>query len=882
MLSNWLAPAFLAIVLALSSDSTANKPVRPVHPGPAGARAYAGLGTFYQGRANAPDYSGPLDSLISGAPAVSREAGEYLLALYQQSLADERNGRAEWRVTPYFNGGPESQARAFRLGLAKAIGGQSEGPNVIPILEWAFSHEPLSNHLRLLAEALPRLPMPDATDFLRHLLARPHLDRSVLMGALGAARRARAVALRPEVAALCANYRHSVRDSAQSVARSLGVRNPAGFDAGHAFDLEIDRVLRDVGQRLRPTVPADARWCIVISTPSVRAAAPDTVHGWLVSEDAATRRIVDGSGVLVRVTRATSHVDVESLGDYAHRLIRVRARDPESLSREGSLTAQFEPEDVSLVEANVAAWCYLKGERVAAANLLFPRVDAMGSLSDFEAAVRELAGHQAHLSMLAAFSYDRDYPTAIAWGDHLSKAVFDGYESQDRGRELAGQLRTRRTDFHEFALPDSVSWVALRRRLTRAEQIRYLAEHLRLLNCFQWGQPGGVSLEEPQYAEASHQRAPFDEVENQSARLINPLVELGELELTIRDIPALLPFLADRSFLPTFGFWRDFHPDRHLYRVCDLVQGEVNGIARQPLVDASYYATLADTARATYVARARAWCGAHAERSETELDLETLATTTVQNLFWATGDNLAKRGEPGATPIILRRMDEFPSIRSYVTTQLRMLHAADAVPRARIWVARPFDGVPVDQQGGAFRQLSSDRIRFEAGLLLLQHAAPGTHEGWSTLLSLLEPDPERFWRWQAPRAILETKDSLALNWMCSHMSVGESFGNMDQWEVWRDLIRCGCEPLMTTFLEGMSSDSVTAHWPGSATSPGPRTYLFADRVAQVIAPLTGSPAVFNPSADDSSRANQRDHLRRWFAQRVEAFRGGARPQNLFR
>ena len=87
---------------------------------------------------------------------------------------------------------------------------------------------------------------------------------------------------------------------------------------------------------------------------------------------------------------------------------------------------------------------------------------------------------------------------------------------------------------------------------------------------------------------------------------------------------------------------------------------------------------------------------------------------------------------------------------------------------------------------------------------------------------------------------------------------------------------------MSTFVRGMSSDSVTARWPGSAALPGPRTDLFADRVAQIIAPLTGNAGVFNPSADDSARAAQREHLRRWFAQRVDAFRGGARPEDLFR
>jgi hypothetical protein len=282
--------------------------------------------------------------------------------------------------------------------------------------------------------------------------------------------------------------------------------------------------------------------------------------------------------------------------------------------------------------------------------------------------------------MLQAFSFDRNYPTTIEWGDHLAKHVFDGYFYQARGRELAVQLRTRRTDFGAFALPDSATWDSMSHGLTREEQINFLCAHLRLLNCFQGGQPGGVGLHEKQYAEASHLRWDFDEPKNPSARVINPQIQLERLRLSIGDIPALLPSLADRNFMPTYEFWRDFHPDRQLFRVSDIAEMEINDLTRQPLVDAEYFAGLTEATKTRYRERVLEWARKHVDYTDDELDLETLETTAEQNAFWEVAERLANNGVNGAVPILQRRMGEFPDIRPYVVDALRKLHVPDGAP----------------------------------------------------------------------------------------------------------------------------------------------------------------------------------------------------------
>src|SRR5207248_2306173 len=104
-----------------------------------------------------------------------------------------------------------------------------------------------------------------------------------------------------------------------------------------------------------------------------------------------------------------------------------------------------------------------------------------------------LLGWRYHDATLQAFSHERDYDAAIRFAVHLSKPVFDGYEYQDRAKELAQQLKVRRgEDFKTLALPTTRQWPQIRAAMTRDKQIEFLGQRLRLLNCFQWGQPGGV------------------------------------------------------------------------------------------------------------------------------------------------------------------------------------------------------------------------------------------------------------------------------------------------------------------------------------------------------------------------------------------------------
>jgi len=53
----------------------------------------------------------------------------------------------------------------------------------------------------------------------------------------------------------------------------------------------------------------------------------------------------------------------------------------------------------------------------------------------------------------------------------------------------------------------------------------------------------------------------YKKINAQRAKIlvINPFNELRKLKLKVKEIPVLIPYLADENYMPTFSYWRDFH-----------------------------------------------------------------------------------------------------------------------------------------------------------------------------------------------------------------------------------------------------------------------------------------------------------------------------------
>ena len=89
---------------------------------------------------------------------------------------------------------------------------------------------------------------------------------------------------------------------------------------------------------------------------------------------------------------------------------------------------------------------------------------------------------------------------------------------------------------------------------------------------------------------------------------------LKKLSLSVAELSLLVPFLADDSFMPTFGFWRDFHPSRTLHRVNWSVAAIVNEIAGHDLANLKIYDRLDETGKRAHLDRILEWCGARASK----------------------------------------------------------------------------------------------------------------------------------------------------------------------------------------------------------------------------------------------------------------------------
>ena len=863
----------LGLVFLTDSPARATS-TAPASPGAAGRRVFTELETYYADHERPPDFAGSLGDLRSTNPLVRRRAGAHLLALFVQLEADERTGRAEWKPTPFWGGGAESDARDLRTDLAERFGREAEGGAAFDALAWLVEHEPVPALQASAMGAMGRVRSPRIPELIDRILSTPHPNSAVLVAALGEVRAHPLPRSGEHVRRLGGHFQARVREAARVTAASMGLGPLTAFDSERAMDGTIETFLRDILARLTVREARDARW--------VRAegSALSDQAGWVLAETDSTVRILSVHGRDVTVSRSGVSLRTVPFADEAARWARLRAQAHEgrqdALSLEGGLTGRFESGAVSIPEALVAAWAFERGDRAAAARLLLPCLDGLLDVRELDWIVRDRLGDVAHQAMLAAFSYDRDYPRTIALARHLGSARFDGYRYQERARELAAQLPGRATDFTAFVLPDSGEWAALKSGLSRPEQIEYLAARLRLLNCFQWMQPGGVGFSEPQFEQPRHFRYPFDDQGRDSRRVVNPWVELLALKPRLADFDALAPFVLDRSFMPTFGFWRDFHPDRELYRVCDLVARAINWEARKTLVDADALAALSERERQAAMAEASAWAREHGRASPSQLRLEVLRTSKVQNEFWSAMDAAAKEKDVAAASVVLARLHEFPRLPPYAAHALYLMGGGEAIPAARAWMSEPLDTYEGNMARQGLDAHSNRTLHFWAAMILLRGGEDDRASALAMLERLLAADDELYWAQMGADSLLATAGRAGEELLCrTFRAPAEFITDENRARLLRGLIRGGCVAaydfvhiaLADTSLARMEPTLVEGRTEFRRRSRG-------DGIAGSVSAWRAGPRTYEWGAPDDARAVQRQSLRDWLAEEFAKIKAG--------
>jgi hypothetical protein len=851
-------PALLvATLLAAAPSARAQTALEPVAPGAEGRRAFDDLAAFYAEKGKKPDVGRAIDALGAKDEAKRRAAAAYVEALLAQSLADERNGRAPWRRLPFWGGGSESDAREIRKEIAAAVGERAAGEGALGPALWLVREDPLAADEVAGMKALRRVPGPRALEAIGALLAGPAPNAAVLVGAIEEAAARGAKDLAPRVRPLCNHYRAAVRAAARAAAPALGIGELPELRPEDAL-APLEPRLRAIAAMVATDVPAGAPW------KRFRVKAKDgegerSFSGFLLGEADGKLRVLDLFADEISLARDEAEVGERAFAEDAELLLAARKESAAGetpfagmgvLSRRGGLTGQFEPRFLSLPEALLAAWSLGRGDRETAAAVILPRMDAMDDDRWLGEAARDLLGHRYHQDMLEAFS-ERDYPRALALARHLASPAFDGYGYQERAKELARELARRGDDFRGFRLPTPEEWTKLRATLGRADEVRYLAERLRLLNCRQWGQPGGVSYEAPQTAEPAG-------ATGTALAVVNPYTELRAMKLAVADLPALVPFLGDESFMPTFSYWRDFHPARTLHQANWAVAEIVNEAAHRDLAALETFSRLDAEGKRAHIERILAWCRKNAAKTRADLILGTMRTTGEWREFEVAAGEAVRDRIDGALPVLVSRSADFAKERPQIARLAYALDADAAAEPARRWLRE-----------------SGDATRFWAALILLAHGDRARVEGLAELRAALEADASCELYPLAIDPLLATKNEEALRLADGILAV-EAFGrSWNRGPVLERLVLAGREAALRYTARALGSDAdagtTSGEWKGERVE---RRVEEGDRAAEIVAGWRGGGFAFEPLAPEGERRARRAELSRWLGEEFARIRAG--------
>ncbi len=874
----FIVPSLLICALACGAGAGTASAAEQEVTVSAERRAFTDLVTYYRGGGPPPS-----DAAIAelSDPQRAEAASVYLCALLQQLRDDQVNGRAPWKSTGAWGGSWQNPAKDLLATLATAIGDRATGPAALPAARWLIDKD---DHAEMAAHGMRVLMRcDDATvtaDFHR-LLAQPHPVQQVTVGVIQEIARRRLNGFAPELRRLAGHYRTAVRAQASAAAIVVQVGDLAAFQPATAatpwLTVQLDRINAMIEPV--PTMQNSFGRLIVTWHQSDKDGDHPTTTSkfvWFIGENEEGFTVYDLFArqelCLKPVNEATrtQHADcarrpgtiaeaVESFASLRQRIAAGGAAGKaaaQQLSASGGLTSQFESGRVSLPELVLAMWCRQHGDIASAMLLLLPCLDGMSDDRWLVLNARDLLGTRYHQEMLQSFS-DRNYARALVVARHLSQPCFDGYNYQERAKRLTADLPTRMEDFISFVLPTADQWRAQSATLTRSARITFLADHLRLLNCVQSSQPGGVSYSDPQFdkpAAMSMTRTGRLADSGPAHAVINPYVELEGL-LTVADLPILLPYLRDERYLPTFSFWRDFKQGRTLHRVNWAVAELLNKTSHAELVDVRVFDSADLAGKDAILARLTQWCAAHADKSRSELVLKAIDTATTWPAVMVAAEEAVEYHETAAVPHLLARRKDFPAASAAgmdnVARVCCRLGGAQAVIAADEWLS------------------GNERLRFWGEAIIVLHAGhddPRHAQALADLQQLIAKD-------DGLEYLGEIVDDLIAARTPETMRLAISPLVKPTKTPWRlnglmlRLLLAGDPVASAAVLAALESTS-----PSDDTRPGLHRVL-GDDVALMACNWGPAPA-YTADADDTVRATQRRDLAKWLHEQVDLIAAG--------
>jgi hypothetical protein len=644
----------LGIVLAFTSSvACAQSP-------PPSAQVKEELKKYYEQKGYPASWTTAESDLASADEKKRQAASEKLIAVLAQAKADESDGSSPWRATPFWGNPRDNPARNFRRYLLQDLMKEPAKPGAVPILRWFIFQEALFAFQTGAAKALQPIASDEANALrLEIIKARP--ENAWLLAAALQQARERKLAVSDEVLTeFAAHHRPSLRSAAAAWLKAEKKTVPE-FDAAKALQREPLKKIVEQLAGLWPDIPAAEVAPLIYRERYLRDdgvtvdLTPQFV--WPVSESKKSLQVIDLHGRSQSYDQATRNgnpkkprestwrTELADIEKEVKAIARVRAKgNPDfALSSEGGLTGQFEGNGPTLKEMLLGAWLYRAKRFDIAAALLLPAFDA----TDSDANVVEIARQQLAIvygqAMLGAFTY-REFPEALRLA-LLTEKLYPETTYSMHAKRLARELPLRKDDFQKFSLPTAKEWSTLKPMLSREKQIHYLCERLRMLNCFQYSQPGGVSYSDPQFKEPGGYWGDDDK----PTEVINPLCELegypGDerrkrpklegLKLTLGDVPALATHLKDDWTMVMVSYWRSFHPSRELHFTRVVIADLIRSLAKQDICRVADMAKMSAQEIETHIAAIQAWAREHAGKSEADLHVEALEKAVREDTHWS-------------------------------------------------------------------------------------------------------------------------------------------------------------------------------------------------------------------------------------------------------
>jgi hypothetical protein len=643
-----------------------------------------------------PLWEAAVKQLASDKVEERRAGAAYLRELLELALEDESSGKAPWRNTPFWGGGADIPARDLRDSVARELAKARSFTEVLPLLKWYLEHEPADAFLAPIVEALSKFDGDDAHALRVELATRPHPNAVATAEAIKQIAARKKTLPADKLAALCHHHRTLVRNAARALNQQQGGNDPGPFDPTQAVRSRPVTQLMDRVLKLMPDLPGAKAAYVNVTVRYLddkkAERDKDEEQGWLIKNENGAVEIYTALGRIhaFRDKRKTTAWVSEKTGDGGEKSVEVPVVMEVSVTpigtndlvkkvgesrKGGDAVNELSEYGATPFEIIVGAWLYRAGIDGGAAKVLLPALDSVYRDEHLALIVREQLGAMLGQKMLVAFVGDRDYPAAIRHAKQINNlypdTLFHRY-----AKDLTEQLPKRMDDFTKVKLPTPAEWAELKKKLTRDQQIDFLCERMRLLNCFQMGQPDGYDPGETQYAEpcglsgnaAWGGRRGKTEVINPLTELIGYQGRIDErkpkrkgLELTVKEVPRLSKYLRDDHYMLIVSFDRDFDHDRSLSSTRPLVADIINGLAKRDLARAYEMDRMTIAEIAAHIQRIIQWGNANADKSEQQLLWEALEEDVKAGVPWGRLENagpLIELKDTRMLPVLLTYLDK--------------------------------------------------------------------------------------------------------------------------------------------------------------------------------------------------------------------------------